>query len=190
MNRNTIIGIVIVVLIILGAWYFMSDKSSDTAMQGDNATTTSPVTETPVTPGSAAAETPATAAQTATFKSIFTQTGNHECKYEQVGSSTRTSSVIYIADGKMRGEFRTIGTTNSANLMVYSGGTLYSWKEGATTGKKTTIKSVADLPEAIPADLTSGAVYGTSANNVGWDCHDWSKDSKILTPPTSVTFTS
>ena len=89
----------------------------------------------------------------------------------------------------MRGEFRTIvGNDTSANLMIYSGGILYSWKEGATTGKKSSIKSLAELPEAIPNDLTSGGGFGVSMDNVSWDCHYWAKDPKMLVVPTYVKF--
>jgi hypothetical protein len=125
-----------------------------------------------------------------TFHSIFTQSGNHQCTYEQVGTNTRSTSVVDIADGKMHGEFRTTGATNSADIMIYSGGVLYAWKEGATVGKKTNISSLADLPQAIPADLTSAAIYGFSSQNVSWDCHDWNKDVKLFVLPTYVTFSS
>lgn len=89
----------------------------------------------------------------------------------------------------MRGEFRTIsGTDSTANLMIYTGGTLYSWKEGATTGRKSSIESMAELPQAIPADLTSGGGFGVSLDNVSWDCHDWAKDPAMLVVPTYVKF--
>ncbi len=94
-----------------------------------------------------------------------------------------------MADGKMRGEFRsTSNGVKTASLMIYNGGYLYSWKEGATTGKKSSIKALSDLPEIIPQDLTSGAIFGTGADNVGWNCHDWLKDVKIFTLPAYVTF--
>jgi hypothetical protein len=99
--------------------------------------------------------------------------------------------VIYISNGKMRGEFRsTSGTVSSANLMIYNGGYLYSWVEGTTVGKKTSINSLSDLPAVIPKDLTSGAIYGTSDNSVGWDCHDWLTDNSVFVIPTYVKFTT
>lgn len=184
MNQKTIIwGIVIVVIVLLGVWYFSSVYTGSPAVAPGTATTTATSTaSTSAATGKAASGTPST------FKSIFTQSGNHECTFEQVGTSTRTTSVVYISGGKMRGEFRTTGTVTSANLMIYNGGYLYSWKEGAAVGKKSSISSLADLPQAIPQDLTSGAIYGTAANNVGWDCHDWLTDSSLFVLPTYVTF--
>lgn len=91
----------------------------------------------------------------------------------------------------MRGEFRTTTATDSiASIMVYNNGYLYSWKEGASVGKKSSIKSIAELPEVIPSDLSSGAVYGTSADNVSWDCHDWLKDVKVFVIPTNIAFSA
>lgn len=185
MNQNKIIGtIVVVILAVLGIWYFSSSKTGGIAGTQDETATTTVVAGTAAGPGTAV-----TPAVSNTFRSIFTQSGNHECLYEQVTSSGKSSSRVYIADGKMRGEFRTVsGTTNTATMMVYSGGILYSWKEGATTGKKSSIKSLAELPEAIPGDLTSGAAFGVSMDNVSWDCHDWAKDPAMLMVPSYVKF--
>ena len=180
MNQNKIIGgIVLAVILVWGIWYFTSSKIDTNVAGTQNETGTTGSTNTAVKP----AGTPST------FRSIFTQSGNHECLYEQVTSSGKSSSRIYIADGKMRGEFRTVsGTDTTATLMIYSGGTLYSWKEGATTGKKSSIRSIAELPEAIPGDLTSGASFGVSLDNVSWDCHDWAKDPAVLMVPSYVKF--
>lgn len=183
MNQNKLIaGISVVVLAALGIWYVSSSNMAGAGTGGETATTSvsTNVTGTP---------TAATPTNPNTFRSIFAQSGNHQCSYEQVGASSRSSSVIYIADGKMRGEFRTTsGTETSANLMIYNGGILYSWREGASVGKKSSVTSIAEIPEVIPEDLTSGAVFGGSANNVSWDCHVWAKDAKLFLLPTYVKF--
>lgn len=194
MNKNIVIGgIIVVILILLGFWYIASLPVT-TPAPVPSTTATSTATSTPVvvptstTPATSAA--PAATATKSAFKSIFTQSGNHECTYQQVGASSQTTSVIYISGGKMRGEFRTTGTVSSANLMIYNGGYLYSWKEGTTVGKKLSINSIADLPSVIPKDLTSGAIFGTSADSVGWNCNDWLKDNSVFVIPTYVKFTT
>ncbi len=185
MNKNTTIGviIVIVVLILIGwGMYSYQPTPPVVALPADNTTTTTTQNTTTAT-GTTAPKTGVT------FRSIFQQSGSHVCTFEQVSASSRSSSAVYIADGKMRGEFRTTtGAITTGDLMVYNGGTLYTWKEGTGTGKKSSITSISQLPEVIPTDLTSGAVYGTSANNVSWDCHDWKQDNTLLAPPTTVKF--
>lgn len=182
MSKGILIGAIAIIIGALGFWYFYADPSEQTTEP------TELQEETNTTPSSTTGTTPK---GTNTFRSVFSQSGSYECKYEQVDSDSRTSSVITIADGKMRGEFRTMsGTDSIGSLMIYDGNYLYSWKEGATVGRKTSIRTIADLPEAIPADLTSGAVYGGSLDNVGWDCHPWAKDQKAFVLPTYVKFSA
>lgn len=190
MNRNIWIGIIVVILIVIGVWYF-----AGTAGTGINATSTAATSTTATTTATTSGGTGSTGSTSGTaakksFTSIFTQNGNYECDYTSASTSAQSSSVIYLADGKMRGEFRTTNAsgTTVANLMIYTGGYLYSWKEGSSTGKKTSIRTIADLPAAIPSDLTSAAIFGTSENNVGWDCHPWARDTKLFSLPTYVKF--
>ncbi len=187
MNKNILIGVVVVIVLALLGWalykYSPSSEMSTSELASSTNTQTETGTVTPTPPGASLPN------STNTFPALFNQAGSHECKYEQVGSNTRSTNSIFIADGKMRGEFRT--TTNgvsTANLMVYNNGTLYVWQEGKPTGTKTILKSVADLPTAIPKDLTSGAVLGSGLNSVGWDCHDWIKKTSLLAPPSYVKF--
>ncbi len=193
MNRNTILIIVAIVLGGAALWYLMPHQAvapmlDEQAATSTAETATTTTSETVTKPGTApkVSVTPSKAPEA--FKSIFAQKASTECKYEQVQSNSRTSSVIQIADGKMRAEFRTTGLEPSANLMVYANGILYSWQEGASTGKKSTIRTIEDLPAVIPRDLTSGASFGTNSNNVGWDCHPWAKNAALLTPPAYVKF--
>lgn len=186
-NQRTVVAIAVVIVILVGLWYLYPSAPvvSDTSV--NPAASTTPVTST---------NTPASKPSTATtpktksaFRSIFTQSGNHQCTYEQVAANGNTSSVVYIADGMMRGEFRTTsGTNTQANFMIYKGGSLYSWKEGATTGTRTNISAISDIPQVIPNDLTSGASFGVSNDSVSWDCHDWAKDASLFVIPTYVKF--
>lgn len=184
MNTNTVTGIIVVVLLaIVGVWWVTSSQSATQTRNDQMAAATA----TSTTSGSGSST--GTSKGTTSFKSIFTQTGSYECDYEQVGGQGRASNRIYISGGKMRAEFRTTtGTGTTATLMVYSGGYLYTWTEGKTTGTKTKISALADLPQAIPTDLTSGAIYGTTADSVGWDCHNWNTDKTLLTVPSYVKF--
>lgn len=194
MNK-TYLGVIIIVLIILGFWYYSSSSpmglgevatsttSTDSGQAATNNTATAPVKDAlPAAPG-------VKPASTNTFKSIFAQAGNHQCQYEQVSTTGQNRTAIYIGDGKMRAEFRTLsGEPAPATFMVYNGGYLYTWQEGKTTGTKTTIKTIADLPAAIPKDLTSAVVIGTNLNSVGVNCRDWLKDAKMFVLPSYVKF--
>lgn len=193
MNK-TYLWVIIIVLAILGFWYYSSSPMGIGEIATSTATTTAdtPAVATPTTPTKDTVVKPATTpkpATTNTFKSIFAQAGNHQCTYEQVSGTGQSTTVIYIGDGKMRAEFRMLaGEPAPATFMIYNGGYLYTWQEGKTTGTKTTIKTIADLPAAIPKDLTSAAVIGTNLNSVGVNCRDWARDAKMFTLPSYVKF--
>ena len=191
MNQNVLIAIIVVlVLALVGTWTMQSSRTSSAPYDTDTVATTSEMPSAAASPaGSTSASPKKPVAPTPTFKSIFSQPGSHECKYNQTDSSGSKSNVIYIADGKMRGEFRTVaGATSAGTLMVYNSGYLYVWQEGKTAGMKSSITSISQLPYAIPTDLTSGTVLGTNGQNVSWDCHTWIKDTTLLAPPSYVTF--
>ena len=186
MNQNTFIGITIaVLLLIVGAWLYSANMSRNSvATPTDTASSTQTQTSgTPSTPASPAVK------NGNTYKSLLTQKGNYQCDYDQVSTSGKGHNVIYLSGGKLRAEFRTtVGATPSSNLSVYDGHYLYTWREGTTVGTKSLVTSLGQLPTAIPKDLTSGAIYGENYNSVGWQCHVWLLDAKLLTPPSYVTF--
>jgi hypothetical protein len=182
------VGLGILILIGLGIWLFQSNGTV-AAPPGTN-TTATPAAKA-VTP-SATASNGATTAKPksydsgSTYHSLLTQNGSYQCDYVQVTNGGTNTGVVYLNGGKMRAEFRNANSTG--NLAVYDGQYLYEWKEGMAHGTRTSLTSLSQLPAAIPKDLTSGAIYGTTYQSVGWNCHSWLTDQKLLTPPSYVTF--
>ncbi len=184
MNRM-LIALGVIVVIALGVWLYTSNSAS-VAPSSNTATTPSPSTDGKTT----SPTTPSGAGSGNTYKSLLRQNGSYKCDYAQVQSSGQGNSVIYIYGGKLRGEFRTTsGDVKAASLVVYDGHYLYTWTEGKSTGTRTVLTSLSQLPSVIPQDLTSGSIYGTSYNSVGWNCNYWLTDPKILIPPSYVKFT-
>ncbi len=192
MNKGLVLAVGILALAALSVWFFTSNPSTS---EFQNATTTVPITpaQKAVTPPVPASKPKAAIgvpdAQTS-FKSLLTQTGSYQCDYEQVRSSGQSRNVIFIYNGTMRGEFRTqeANGNTTANLFVYDGKYMYQWQEGSSVGTKTLLTSLSQLPYAIPKDLTSGAIVGTSYESVGWLCHSWLTNKSLMTPPSYVTF--
>jgi hypothetical protein len=193
MNQNILVAGVVVLAVIVAGWWLMSagpqggsqSPNAEETKDGEAMDSTAK-DEAPAPVKTAPAKTDIELTKN-TYVSIFNQSGSHECLYESVDGSTRKHNRIYIADGKMRGEFRTVGQVGT--LMVYNGGYLYTWKEGTTIGTKSLISTLADLPELIPQDLTSKIIFGKSgSNNASWDCHPWIKDGSMLSVPSYVKF--
>ncbi len=181
MKQSTLwIWVVVIVLILIGGiwWYYSSENS---ALQNETGTTTSTNSQTTSNNQIAGMKT--------TLGGIFDDPGSYQCDYDQISSSSRSTNVVYVADGKLRGEFRTqTATTSTLSMAVYDGSNLYVWTEGKATGKVSQPKTIKDLPSAIPEDITSGKILGSGFNNVSWNCHAWSKDTTKLSKPTYVTF--
>jgi len=185
MNRTIAIVVIIIILLGLGWWAFYT-PDTDTMIPS----TTSTSTTVGGTDSSGTGTNTAGGAATSpnTFKSIITQKGSYQCTYNQATQAGQTTSTIYIADGMLRGEFRDIDAVG--NMMIYNKGTLYVWQEGKTTGTKTQISALAQLPAVIPRDLTSGSSLGSGINSVGWDCHQWTMKASLFTPSTAIKFTA
>ena len=184
MNRM-LVALGVILVLALGVWLYTS-SGAGVAPSLNTATTPSPSTG-----GKTSPTTPAGVGSGNTYKSLLTQNGSYKCDYAQVKSAGgQGTSVIYIYGGKLRGEFRSpSGDVKAGSLVVYDGHYLYSWTEGKSTGTKTVLTSLSQLPSVIPQDLTSGSIYGTTYNSVGWNCNYWLTDPKILVPPSYVKFT-
>jgi hypothetical protein len=175
-----IIGIVAVVALVVGAIYWKG-RGSSSENAGLNATSTDMADD-------SSGDSTGMAMHT-TLGGIFDEPGAYECDYEAVSQQSRSTNVVYIADGKLRAEFRTqTATSSTLSMSVYDGSNLYVWVEGQPTGKISQPKTIADLPAAIPTDITSGRILGSGLDSVGWNCHAWSKDPAKLVKPSYVTF--
>ncbi|MCX6703213.1 MAG: hypothetical protein NTV02_00780 [Candidatus Zambryskibacteria bacterium] len=188
MNRNVLIGLVVVLLIAIGVWMWISSDKDDTlytAPTNTTATSTNINTSTTTTPKPV---TTGTNPSANTFQSIITQKGSYQCTFSQATQGGQTISNIYIADGKLRGEFR--DTDSVGNMMIYNNGTLYIWQEGKTVGTKSQVSTLAQLPSVIPKDLTSGSSLGSGINAVGWDCRQSSNAASLFVPSSVIKFTA
>jgi len=185
-NTKWVVGAVVLVLLLVVLF-----GSSGENNPADSNSTTTPKEVVKATPAPVVKTTPAKPIEgmKVSLGGIFAEKGNYQCDYEQVSQQTRSSNVVYISDGKMRGEFRTSTATGStATMVVYDGSYLYVWTEGKPTGTVTQPKTIADLPGIIPEDVSSGRILGSSANNVSWNCHAWSRVPSLLAKPTYVNF--
>lgn len=185
-TKQTVWTVVVVVAVVLLGWWSYSMMATPAESVAVNPTPTS--TDNTGTTGTVTPPSPTPVGSGNTLSGVFAQNSSTVCKYNKVTPSGQSNDVIYISNGKVRAEFRDMGT--NGNLMVYTGGTLYRWKEGSTVGTKTQVKTLAELPLLIPKDLTSASIFGSSLDNVSWDCHPWNTDVNLLVPPAQVKFSA
>lgn len=193
MNKGIywILGIVIV---ILGIWYF--SMRSVGPQEVPTATTTATtlgvgsVPSTSRTSGiSGSGASPVGVTQTigqGSINSLMAMNENLICSVVSTSSSSQRSGTVYIADGKMRGDF--ISTTKGVTTvlsMIDDGTSLYVWRNtGNTIGLK--------LPTSISASGSVAASHGAldPTTSLHYDCHPWNADANFFTPPANVTFSA
>lgn len=197
MNRYILISLVI--LAFLGGLYFTQIRSyvpsfDMASTTPEVATTTDAVATAPAgdAPKAAAPTTPKAPApkNTQTYKSLVTQMGNYRCDYTQVTGSSRTEGVVYVSDGKLRIELRSLGAKVTNTLAVYDGRYLYTWTEGMANGSKSQPSSISQLPLILPSNLNTYTTLGSGDNSVTWNCRPWTKDPANFVAPSFVAFKS
>lgn len=191
MDTQKAVWALVAVVVLGGAWYFLSGPSSETPGSETVATTSTQATQTPSkqTPTKPPATKPSGGTTTTTapkpvsnvkVAGINTLSYLYELKQPlvctvTVGTTLKRSGTMYIADAKMRANF-------TASSMIDDGSYLYVWLKGASKG--------------ISFPTTSSVGGSVIATNGGFDpgnpfsfsCNAWTKDASLFTPPASITF--
>ncbi len=181
MTKTTriIIGVIILLLLIAGAYFVFGKKSAS------NTISTAKKQMTNMTTGKKS------------LTDFFSMTGSQQCTFSD---KTNTSSgTIYTDNGKMRGDFQ---STNSGKTMmthmVNDGTYIYYWTEGTKTGYKMSLATVKEQAAKItmaPQNNNSGEEQSPSSGPVNmnqqadYSCQAWSADVSKFVLPQDVTFT-
>jgi len=172
MQRNAIIGLVVLVLIVLCVWYWSSSGAPTT--QGPEAATQSATTTSSGT---------GTGSGSTTLRALASQSGNFTCSLILASSSGQTTGVIYSAGGKARLDFTVPSVNGSIRThVIRSGGYSYAWVDGQTTGTKTAVSS------GSSAATPSQGGFVSDDSTVSSECHPWSPDTSQFTLPKGITF--
>ncbi len=196
-TKNIIIGIVVLALILLGIWFFMSQGDNDGLLSGNDnssATTTGSGGTGGTGSGSGSGSgsgTPATGS--GSLKSAFAQGGNYTCNITTVsgGQGQQTSGTVYASGNKTRVDFRVKASNGTVTdlYVIRDGSFSYTWVGGQTTGTKTQITASSPV---VPRQPSGAGVTAdiTDDSPVSWECRPWLPDTTKFVPPTSITFTA
>lgn len=121
MNKNILWGSIAVVVVVIFVWLQFSNGEVQTIdinnVVGDTVQDSNKSANTTKTNS---VSTTIKSTPTQTFTNILPKVGNYQCDYEEVTQSTRSTNTVYLADGKMRAEFRSMNSVGvgSGNVMV------------------------------------------------------------------------
>lgn len=173
MNTKLVAGIVGLVAVAGGAYYFMNMSGGASGTED----------------ASGAKESAEAGAFSGSVFALAERGGDWKCTVDasaQTGGGEAVSSgVVYVSDKKIRADFTTTvqGFGNVDSHMVADGTNVYSWTSMMPQGFK-----VAQTAAGEGGTETSGG--GFDANqSYSYDCQPTSADSSRFTPPAHITFT-
>jgi len=183
MNKTVRIIVIVVILILLGGGaFYLFSKSHKASTQSEQ--TAAPQNQSQQM-----------STQKKSLADFFSMTGSLKCTFSD--NTDNSSGTVYVAVGKMRGDFqRTDSGKTHASHMINDGQFVYYWTDGEKTGYKMSLASVKnEMGKAMGNAMKSSG--GDQSQQQGPDmkkqsnysCGPWAADKTLFTPPTDVTFT-
>ncbi len=176
-REKIIIGVLVVLVLVAGAWYLFTPSASPTAnTAGSVASSTNTANGAPT----------ATTAKATTLHALTTQGGNYTCTVDTSTGDSKTSGTVYAAGGKTRLNF--VSTDSHGNdttiHIIRANGYSYTWVNGQTSG----VKAAITASGAIVKQPQGGVIAVTDTTQFSSNCHPWVPDAAEFVTPTGVIF--
>lgn len=157
MNKGIVAAIVGVVVIGAGVWFLMGRSA-------------------PSMP------TPNTQAQEGGIEQLMAQ-GNARCTVNSEANGVTSSGVVYVGDGKVRGDFTStvpeVGAVESH--MIVRDGFVYTWSSMATQG----IKMAVNSETSVSSDPEQPNPYDATYS---YNCESWTPEEGQFSVPSTINF--
>jgi hypothetical protein len=122
------------------------------------------------------------------LKNLMMARSSQKCTVNYTMANGQSQGTIYLASGKMRGDFSTQvnGKTESTH-MINDGQSIYTWIDGMSNGFKMSAQMNMSATSTKPSDHQNSIDPNA---NYQYNCSAWSADSGEFSQPSSVTFSS
>lgn len=164
--NTKIIGVVAALILLLGAGglYLSQNKSANKTSE----------TPTPTK----------TESKSSSLMDLLNLDKNQRCTFKTTASGSSTEGTVYIAAGKIRGDFKTtVNGKDEEMSLIRDGDMNYIWGSSLKTG----IKMKVSLEDLSKNQQTSGFIDAN--NKLEYNCMPWDTDSSLFTPPSNIKFT-
>jgi uncharacterized protein YxeA len=169
MNNKIIAGIIVVLIILAGAFFLMRSKSGDVASESQTADSQTQVQS-----------------EKSSIKSLLASGSTRKCTYSVDQDGYKSEGTIYVANNKMRGDFTAlIDGKETMSHMINDSATSYMWTDGVGQGMKFSIS-----PEDVNSDQYKSAKTGAVNldQNYDFSCDSWVVDTSKFELPSNVQF--
>lgn len=173
--KNTIITAVVIVAIAVSGYFILRDKPTSTSSDDLAKVEDTVKMEDGTAP---------TSSKKMAFSQFVNQGGTYKCTVTQYVGETSTQGTVYIDNGKMKGEFKTVADgVNIDSNFVLRDGFMFSWSSMSKMGIKMPIEEKTSVNGSTETS-------GFNTEQIGdYDCQTWAADSSTFTVPTTITFT-
>jgi hypothetical protein len=121
-----------------------------------------------------------------TIKSLLSSGKSQKCTYSSNLESASVSGTLYVANGKMRGDFAS-GTEQAkiSGHMIADGGFSYVWTDTSKQG----VKMAIDLEQQLAGFLANNQTLDIN-QTFAYTCQGWTGDGSVFTLPSDITFST
>lgn len=167
------VGVVALVIIGLGAFWFMNTQSTNELGGSDENTVES---------GSGATDEATTSEATpSSLKNLLALGRAQQCTFSD--STTYNQGIVYVGNNKARGNFTSANNGQEiVSHMIVDGEAVYIWIDGAATGFKTALNATQ------PTEATTQTQQFDADTTVNYRCEPWVVDPAAFTLPSGVQF--
>jgi hypothetical protein len=137
---------------------------------------------------SQSANQPAATSQTS-LKALMMAGVAQKCTVNYSNKNSQSQGTIYLASGKMRGDFTgtNAGKTETSH-MINDGTTVYTWVDGMAMAMKMSVSAMQAMQSTSTAQSAQNQSVDPNAN-YQYNCSPWSVDSSLFAAPANINFT-
>jgi hypothetical protein len=164
-----VVGLLVGLLVIIGLAYMLMNGSGDIA-------------NTEQSPSSSPSEQASN--QTGSLRGLMSMSSPQECTFSDTEANGSTSGTVFVANGKMRGDFSTTasGQTTLSHMIVMND-TSYVWTDSMAQGMKMSFSSMESNAQAQQNQSVD------VNKNVNYSCKSWAPDDGRFQLPGNIQFT-
>lgn len=126
-----------------------------------------------------------------TFRALLAAGRSVKCTFEQAIEDGMQTGTVYLASGRMRGEFTVSGSAQGDYTMhtIKDGDWMYSW--GGPMGEKQGIKmqATSEAQGSVAANTNTESKQNIDLDKeMDFSCSAWRADTRVFDIPSDVTF--
>jgi hypothetical protein len=121
------------------------------------------------------------------LKDLLATHSNQKCTFSESTANTSSQGTVYIASGKMRGDFSsTVSGKTNVSHMVSDSQNMNVWVDGQTQGFKMSLKATSN--NSMNSNMNSHQSVNPDTK-YNYSCSSWVADNSMFTLPANITFT-